>query len=260
MVLKIVVESLSDLSSDIQAEYEQREDGKYQLLTEAADGLSVDTAQQYKSELAKAVKKHETATSKLERFNDLDPVAAREALGKVEEMRNWTPEQQVADKLAATEKAWSDKFDSELKTRDDKITKQALQIKDHVISRVALEAIADAGGTPQLLMPIIERNTTVEEDEHGNYVARVTDTNGTPRISMVTGNTDKMTVAEYVGELRKDAVYKRCFEGSGAAGGGEDARGEVRTLRKGSTISRNDQSGINNSIEAIAKGDVTVVD
>lgn len=261
MVLTLVLDSISDLPPDVQKEYKKGEgdDAKFYLDTLAAEGLSVDNAQDYKDQLAKATTKHESATKKLEAFNDLDPVKCRSALKKVEEMKTWSPEDQVAEKLKANELALEEKYSTDLGDKDKTIAGLMDQVKGHTIDAVAMASISEHKGNMKLLMPLIRQNTTVEQDEDGKWVARVTKADGTIRITPQTGKTHKMTVPELVEEYRGDKGFEACFAGAGASGGGAGNEGGTGgPAPKGGTVSAGDQAALSANLEAIAKGDVTV--
>lgn len=265
MALTLVLDKISDLSEDVRKEYkkgsgEGQDVEKFYLDTVAADGLSVDTAQEFKDQLQKATTKHEAATAKLKDFDDLDPTKARDAIEKLAKMKDMTPTQEVKEKLRLNEQALEDKYKTELSDKDTKIAGLMDQVKGHTIDSVALTAINEHKGNMKLLMPLILQNTTVEEDDAGKWVARVMKADGTIRITPQTGKTHKMTVTELVEEYRKDDTFKACFAGAGAQGGGAGNEGDAdRTVTKGGAVSASDQGALSANLEAIAKGEVSVV-
>ncbi len=65
-----------------------------------------------------------------------------------------------------------------------------------------------------------------------------------------------MTIDQLVEEMRSSKAYARAFDGSGQAGGGTpSSTGVAPAVRR---VDIGDQAALNSSIEAIAKGEVTV--
>jgi hypothetical protein len=161
----------------------------------------------------------------------------------------------LKDQLA-TELAKRDQhFQSELKTREDRIATLQGALEKSLIEAHATAAIAAAKGVPELLLPHVMRQVKIVE-ENGNFVVRVLDAQGQPRIANVKG--DPFTITNLVDEMKNNSIYGRAFEASGAGGSGatktEGGKTGMRTVR------RSDQEAMNANIEAIAKGEITVID
>lgn len=260
MALKLSLDSLDGLDEAIAKEYVLNEEkGKYYLEWEGADGLAVDNVQQLKKDLAEAKTKQEKATSLLEDLKDIDPKQARDALKKIEEMKTWTPADQVKNRLEAERKALEDKWSGDLKREQDEKQKLATQLQKAVVTQAAIAEIARLKGNQELLLPVIERAARAEPDEHGNYVPRILDENGNARISMKQGNTDKMDLKEFVESLRKNDTYSVCFEGAGASGAGTKGDGRA-TGDGGKSVRWGDSEALSANLDAIADGTMSVVD
>ena len=84
----------------------------------------------------------------------------------------------------------------------------------------AVNALNKHKGNVELLLPHVKSMTRVEQDGNGNFVARVVDQDGHPRISMKQGSQDPMTIDELVGGMKTSDTFAPAFAGSGATGSG----------------------------------------
>jgi hypothetical protein len=234
------------------------QDGKFvfeaELPTETA-GLksALDKERKAKADFEKALKG----------FEGIDPAKAKELMEQAEKIEadklkskgDWeTREKQLKEQLAADLSKRETHFQTELKTREDRIGKLQSSLEKSLIEAQATAAIASAKGSPELLLPHVMRSVKVIE-ENGEFVARVLDAAGQPRIANVKG--DPFTIANLVEEMKANAVFGRAFEASGAGGSGAGQGGGSGGGAK--TISGRDQEAINANLEKIAKGEVTVV-
>ena len=73
-------EAYEGLNEAIRAEYKESTDGKYMLDVAAVDGYALDDIKGLKSALAKERQNVTEWKSKAERYGDLDPDKAKEAL------------------------------------------------------------------------------------------------------------------------------------------------------------------------------------
>lgn len=180
--------------------------------------------------LKSALQKEREAKTALEKslkgFEGVDPEEAKRlkaeaeqaAADKLKSKGDWDArEKQLKEQLAADLTKRETHFQTELKTRDDRITKLQSSLEKSLIEAQATTAIAAAKGAPELLLPHVMRQVKVVE-ENGEFVARVVDASGQPRIANVKG--DPFTIANLIEEMKGNAVYGRAFDASGAGGGG----------------------------------------
>ncbi len=259
MTLAAQLESLEGLDPLIQAEYtEDKEAGTFRLDVSSAGGWGLDRVDDLKKQLSTAETKHQKATDLLKSFDDLDPKKARDAIAKVAEMADWTPDDKVQEKLAADKKVLEDKFQSDIASTQAERDELLGQVKRQLIDGEGLKAIAAVKGNVALLLPAVQSRSRVEKDDQGNYVARVIDADGNARVTTEQGKTHKMTISELVGVvLRDDADYKVCYQGGGASGGGTETD-TGRTPASNGSVSRRDMVAMGNNLEGIADGSVTV--
>jgi hypothetical protein len=235
------------------------QDGKFVFEAE----LPTETAG-LKSALQKERDGKTALEKSLKAFEGIDPEEAKRLKAEAEKIEadklkskgDWDArEKQLKEQLAADLQKRETHFQTELKSRDDRIVKLQGSLEKSLIEAQATAAIAAAKGSPELLLPHVMRSVKVVE-ENGEFVARVLDAQGQPRIANVKG--DPFTVANLIEEMKANEVYGRAFDASGAGGSGatksDGGKSGVKTVR------RADQEALNANIEAIAKGEITVVD
>jgi hypothetical protein len=208
--IPLVSDTLEAIPETQRALYVEK-DGKYHL-----DVTGVEDTTGLKSALAAERKAAQEATRQ---------AAAWKSLGK-------TPDE-IQALVAAQAQAEQDKltkagdWDKLAKQMNDQHTleisgiKATLEVKDkalskHLVDSAAVTAIAAAKGVPELLLPHIRSAVKVIE-ENGDYVVRVLDASGSPRVN---GKGEFLTIKDMVGEMRQSEVFGRAFDGTGATGSG----------------------------------------
>ena len=218
MALKAIIDSLDGVPEGVAAHYTEK-DGKFILGVDPVDGFALEDISGLKSSLAKERKNVKDLNAKDSAFGDLDPEIAKDAIGMVDEMATWTPDEKVREQILAKEKQLITKHAKEMEGLNASTEMIRTQLEDQLIKVAAVEAITEAGGNVALLLPHIEGQTRMEMVD-GKYVAQVIDENGSPRVSMKAGSVDGMTIGELVSNLRDSDSYSPAFAGSGASGSG----------------------------------------
>jgi hypothetical protein len=218
--MKAILTSLDGLPADTQKEYSQITDGvhkgKYMLKVEAADGFALDDIEGLKNTVsATRAERDRLATQ----FKDIDPVKAREALAKLEEIKKWTPDDKTKELVEGTKKQLAEKFTAELTDKEKALAQRDNQIAELLIVSAATSAAASLKGNVKLLLPHIKSQCRVVMKD-GVPVAQVIGENGNPRLSLKAGSTAEMTVPEFVESLRDNPDFAVCFAGSGSKGSG----------------------------------------
>lgn len=278
MALAPFLANLDGLPEPISKEYKKNDkDGRFYLDVTPADGWALEHVKGLKDALGQERTRADAAESKFSPFKDLDAAAARDALTKVEEMKNWTPEQKVKEQIEAREKQLTTKYGNERKTLEDEKTTLKGQLQGLLVTNAATKAIIDAKGIPDLLLPVVERRVRMRQLSNGEYVVEVIDEKGNPRVSPKPGSSEAMSIAELIDEMKGNQTYARVFEGNGATGGG--ATGTARSGAAGGSgtgsgtggstgggtkadpirIPSNNQKMINENMEKISKGEAVVV-
>jgi hypothetical protein len=226
MALKTKIAKLEDVAEPLRELYEAK-DGAFVLKLEgdAGDVFPGLTAKQQE-----LLKEKKTLAEKLQalegQLSGIDLEKAKKALEQADQLEreklkatgDWeTREKQLKDQLAAEIAKRDQHFQSELKTREDRITTLQGALEKSLIEAQATAAIAGAKGVPELLLPHVMRQVKIAE-ENGDFVVRVLDAQGQPRIANVKG--DPFTIANLVEEMKGNAIFGRAFEASGAGGSG----------------------------------------
>ena len=215
--LKVNADEFKGLPEGIRGLYEEK-DGSYVL---GVDGIE-DT-----SGLKSALEKERKSRSDYEKA-----ARAWQGLGKSpEEIAEILQKQADAEKAKLEQKGEWDKLraqlvDShgkELSARDKLIAEKEAEIQrrqsaleSYLIDAAATSAIAAEKGIPELLLPHVQRQVKVIDDQ-GKYVVRVLTPDGTPRMN---SKGEYLGVKDLIAELKGNDIYGRAFEGSGASGSG----------------------------------------
>jgi hypothetical protein len=136
-----------------------------------------------------------------------------------------TLKQQKEDAEAAAKKALEESTDvtavrsalaSQIKERDDAISKLQTEKKDAKVRSTVRKALSEAGGDSDLLMPHINSRVTSEIVEGEVVITVLKD--GKPWF--VGTDAKPATVKDLVTDMKKDATFSKAFAPSGAQGSG----------------------------------------
>ena len=147
------------------------------------------------------------------------------ASGKKEDLERFKEE------FKASHKAQLDAHVHALSARDEKLLAMQASLESHLIVSSATQAIANAEGFPEILMPHIRGTTQVVVNEAGKHEVRVLDEQGEPRFNGAT--MEPMTIPELVAEMKASPVFGRCFRPTGTSGSNAKPNGNTppRPLR-----------------------------
>jgi hypothetical protein len=208
--------SLEGLSEELAAEYEQRDgkEGYYLVIQPQPDG-DVRAAQ-------KALQTERGNFKKLERYGDITPEQAQEAIARVADLEARMESGQLtkaeeleaamADarrKSEATEAEWKSKYGSLESKWDLRLRKEKAR---ELLKAGGFESAAD------LMLDKLLPSLRLVRDENGELTERieVVDENGVRRFGQRAG--EDMTPAEAVAELH--GPWGKWADGSGQSGGG----------------------------------------
>lgn len=226
----ITLEQYEALDAAFRGVYKRNEaSNNYVLNVKPLDGYSLENVAGLKRTLAEITADRNERKRALAAFvdsdgNPLDPAAVQEALSKREEIKNWTPDEKTREIIASQVGQIKTKFEAEkasvAKERDE-LMKQIESLLVDNAARQALGAFELIPRGDELLMPHIKQAIrVVKDDETGEFVARVVDSKGNPRITMKQGETGFMGTREYVESMRSDDMFAPAFRASGASGTG----------------------------------------
>ncbi len=233
MPLKAIItkEAHAALAPALQSEYVEK-DGRYMLAVEAVEGYGLDSIEKLRGALEKERNRGDEAERKLTAFKDLDPVKAREALGKLDEIANWKPDEKTREAVQAQIRKQEEAFTAKLAEATKRGDSYEQKYRQTLLSNAATAAIARSGGNPDLLASIVMGRLGVVS-ENGSDAVVVLGDDGSPKISGKPGNLGRMTVEEFVSSMAEDKRYAPAFAGNGPSGAGsrqssEGASGAIR--------------------------------
>jgi hypothetical protein len=210
MGLKVKVEKLEDVEEQYRSLYIEK-DGAWHLDAEGiedAGGLQKALAAARRE--AKTFEGQVAAWKKLgktpEEINEMIRAAAEAEEAKARNEGQW-------DKLRAQLEGNHQKAMADQQAENARLRKQ---IEALMVDAAATAQIADSKGSPHLLLPHVQKQTRVIE-ENGQFTVRVVDAKGDPRLGP---KGEFMTIGELVSEMRASEQFGRAFEASGASGSG----------------------------------------
>jgi hypothetical protein len=107
----------------------------------------------------------------------------------------------------------NDKHDLDLKGKDETIGSLKKRLETELIDKTAVSAIAAAKGSPDLLLPHVQRHVKVDDD----FNVVVVNAKGEPRVN---GKGEPLSIADLIEEMKTNETFGRAFEGSGHSGSG----------------------------------------
>lgn len=289
MALKAILETIEGLAEDIVAHYKEKTiDGvkKFYLDVTGVDGLALEdvtalkttitTLRKSEKTLRKDVDTGEDALRKHEaKFEGVDPKAAKEAIGKMEEMANWNGDEKIADaSKVATEKAEAaaqvriDKIAADNNEKvtglDAKLKSSQAQLHEAIVETKIRQAIGDLEGNAGLLYPHVLAQVKMVESDNGKFAPQVLNAAGDQRYKDEVAGTF-MNINDLVTEMRDNETYAPCFKGTGSSGAGKRGSGDGDGNKKPASkdkkvkhIKHDDAAAVSENLEGIANGSVVV--
>lgn len=260
MGLKAVLDSL-DGHDDIKSFYRERDDGKFVLDVDSVDGYALEDVKGLKGTLEKErqgrVKSERDLKAAREAYGEITPDKAKEHARRVEEMKNWSPDEKAKELIAERERAVTSKFEKQLGEEKDVRERLTKQLGRELVDSRAAAAIATHRGNPGMLLPFLREQSTVAEDENGNLQVRILDSDGTPRVTMKTGETGYMGYEEFVEGLVESDTWGAAFAGPDVKGTGSQGSESNSGGNQGNTIRAQD-GVVMADPDQVLSGDVTV--
>ncbi|MGL5004680.1 MAG: hypothetical protein ACRDAM_17205 [Casimicrobium sp.] len=225
MALKIEVDSLDTIPEASRSLYVEK-DGRFRLDLEGyEDPVGLKSALQKEREAAKTAAQQAKAWQSLGKTPE-EIAALVEASKKAEEEKalkggEW---EKLKEQMKKQQQEELTKKDQQLSAKDKALTR-------HLVDAQAVAELATAKGSTALLLPHIRSMVKVIEEE-GDYVVRVVDAAGNPRVN---GKGEFLTIKDLVSEMRQSDDYSRAFEPTGTTGSGvsgSGATGSSKVIKK----------------------------
>lgn len=219
------VDNLEKVPQDFRGLYVEGEDGKYKLDSENESVKSAVSAVTRLNQALRAARAD--AKAKGEKSVDLSPLEdfgktpdeIRQAFdSRIEELRTeLTKDGDAKVNLDKIKQEMATAHAKDLEKREAREKALQDQLYGMLVKSEAVNAIAEAKGDTELLMPFIVNQVKVVEED-GQFQAYVVDPQGDRRYSGVTGQ--PMTIKELVAEMKGNEKYGRLFESEQPPGGG----------------------------------------
>lgn len=260
MALKTILDSLDGLPEAVASEYTER-DGKFYLNVDGIDSHpDVIGLKTKKDELLTAQKKLKDA---LKLWDGIDIEDAKAAIAAAEEAK----EKNLISggDLDELKKEFEKKFEK-LKLEEAKKTEKAhteaesesKAARKYFRSAEIRRAVIAAGGSVELLEPVLNGMVKVERTDADEYVLHVPGADGTPRIKDSAGTL--FSIDDLLGELKGQDTYGRAFDGSGNTGSGAQG-GERKGGGTGASKTiKASEIGKGDNLEDVASGKIRVED
>jgi hypothetical protein len=207
MALKLTVDSLDGVDENLRALYVEK-DGKFSL---AVDGIEDTSA--LKEALRKERKRADDAEKQKKAWerSGKTPEEIQELLDAQEQRAQTEAEKKGEwDKLRAQ---MNDRHALDLKAKDETIGQMRKRLQAELVDAKAVSALAAAKGSPDLLLPHVQRHVKVDDD----FNVVVVDSKGDPRVN---GKGEPLSIADLIEEMKANETFGRAFEGSGHSGSG----------------------------------------
>jgi hypothetical protein len=122
-------------------------------------------------------------------------------------------------------------------------------LRKHMVSASALGVPVKHKGSPELLLPHVERHADVVKDDNGEYVVRVKDADGSVRLN---AQGDPMSIDDLVVEMKTKDAFARAFESEVPGGTGSTPGSMQRPAPRSNN--RENMSAVEKIGAGLAKG------
>ena len=220
MPIKALLDNLDEVGEAAKGFYKETEDGKFMLDVTPVEGYTLEKVDGLRSALSKERQNVTTLKEQVSGLDGLDLAEAREAMKQVEKMKDWTPEEEVKQKMAAQIQQIETKFNKDLGIKDTAIATLVSQLETTLVDNAVRSALSShemVKGGSDLIMPHIKKFIKLTEVD-GNKVPQILNENGEPRISQETGATGPMGIPEFITTLKDHEACSLVFKGTGANG------------------------------------------
>ena len=219
----------------LQEHFAKGEDGIYRPVLEdesRSEGFRIENVQGLSTALQserESVKNLREGMKKYDAIKDLDVDgnAIKTALEENKSLKGSQSEQ--AQQLQTTISSMNESRGKDIKEAVEPVAAQrdkaVKALKKTMISKDLTFEIEEAGGSPELLVPVLTAQIDTELDwdnQDGPVKVFIKGTNGNARLR---GDGEHMSIAELVGETKANPKYERAFEANRQAGpGGQPPR------------------------------------
>lgn len=231
----IAAEEHAKLPDHLKPEYKLNDKvGKYVLDVAPQDGWALEDLRGLKAALSDKTEKLKSFQTRVteydERYKDLDPDAARQAIERLATLGDLGDKGKVEQRIEGIKT----QYEQKLKSETEKATREAALLTAQINKLLVDGEVArllnedDTKGSYPLLIGAIRERVRVERDDKGSFVPRVYDpATGNPVISQKASDNSPMGLKELLSVLKSTKDYAPAFAGSGNTGGGAVGTGNA---------------------------------
>lgn len=274
-MLKAMLQTLEGLDEKVKEHYTEK-DGKFYLDVEKVEGLaledvsglkaSVETLRASERSLTQDLKNSTDNIKQLEtKYDGIDPVAAKDALSKLDEITNWDGNKKIQEAVEIADRKMQIKMEELVKQNTEKV--KALesdlvnsqdQLQDAIVNTQIVKAISQENGNVDLLIPHVRKHVNMIKDGKGNWIPEVVNDKGEPKIGDNAGT--PMTVLQYVQNMKTQDTFAAAFLGVNSSGSGKthSEDGDHTPTGKEKVVSASDDKALSGNLEDIATGKTKV--
>lgn len=208
--------------SDAEKQHYTEKDGKFYLSVGPVDGISLEnvtglkkTVETLRSSERKLKTELDTAKSA---FEGIDAEAAREALSKMSEIKNWDKDTKVKEAIEANKKELLKQHEVKVKELTGKLETMTSQLHEAVVTSKIIEALQKEKGNVELLLPHVKTSVKMKEGADGKFYPEVIGEDGSPRVGDAAGN--PMSILQRVQEMKTQKTFASAFDGAQSSGSG----------------------------------------
>lgn len=242
--ISAVLTSLDGVEAPIAELYQKGEDGKFRPTIKAVDGWGLENVQGLRTGLDKERENVKTLANSIKQFEGLDPVKAREALTKLEQMKDWKPEDKVKEHVEQRLAELREKMGKDIAARDERIKSMSSSLEEALVVSAATTEIEKAKGSSKLLMPYVKTRVKVVESD-GKYAVQVVDASGNVMKTAKSNYKDAATISDLIEEFKNDSEFSKAFDSSGQQGSGSSSSSRSGNRGGSHTISAEDARDMN---------------
>jgi len=256
-------EQFNELSENEQQHYTERE-GKFYLDVTTVNGMALEDVTALKTTVGKLranEKKLQTDLTVIqEKYEDIDPDEAKEAIKKYDEVKNWDGDQKVKEAVDASKRELVKAHKRQVEQLESELADSQEQLTDAIVDTKVVEALQKEEGNVELLLPHVKKHVRMAKNSTGKWIPEVINDANEPRVGDSDGN--PMTIIQYIQEIKTQKTFAACFPGANSTGsGGSDSSNDGKPKKKtgkGKTINASDGKAMSQNVDDIASGEVKV--
>ena len=261
-MLEAIKENLEGLSEEEKKHYVER-DNRFYLEVEPVGGTALEDVTGLKTTIGKLrtneSKLQKDLTVMQEKYEDIDPEEARNAIKKFDEVKNWDGDKKIEEAVEASKRELIKRHDKVKTGLEEELADAQTQLTDAIVDTKIVEALQKEEGNVELLIPHVKKHVRMVKNSAGKWYPEVMNDDGDPKV----GDTDgtPMTIQQYIQEMKTQKTFAAGFPGAnstGSGGSGSSESGKQTNTGNAKTVVASDGKGMSSNIEDIASGKVSV--